>query len=1794
MKFNLDTSKTDTIANAGDLGLLGSIGDVAFSPVRGVAGAVEGVYDLLDFVAFDYLPDAEDNFGLGHSQTMVGGLTEGISQFLVGFVPGLKVASTLGKVGKAASLSSRVGKSVKAAEAAGKLKKASAINWGAQFGKSVVAGGIADFTVFDAQEQRLSNLLQAYPSLQNPVSEFLAADENDTEMEGRLKNFLEGGILGGAMEPLILGFKALRRARRARQDGGDPDKAIETVLNRQQAAGDKPVTLLQPTDAVEPIRVASWFSGMGTMELGVTRGTRSLMAIEIEPKIMDQFNIVHGTDYTARSVFDVVPSEMRAAIDNGADVFHCSPVCVNLSAAKKGRGVKDADIAQARKIAEGIREGRPPSFSLENVPLYRNTEMFDIVTRELEEGGYRWDANVIEASNYGGIQRRERLIIRATRVGELPDLPTPKGGGDWWVALRGMLEAAPDAPKARGTKYDSGIPNWEMERLQGMFERGELDPSLPIITMGGSADKLRAYAVNSGGPAPTLKASEKEVVRVIMPDGSVKRVDGPMMTRLMGLPEGVQLPTKPGEQKLMLGNGMEAEVTRNFIQPLAAKVREVRTANGMPDGPLFKPSDDAVDLPLTDPRGRNVADADVAKGTDAVKNRINREMGEGRLSRENGEWAVGFVNRISSRLQNFGLRFRRLENAAGMYDFATTVATIATKIGKGDNFRQTFAHELWHHLSRSLDPKEIKAINRDFVKQRTAFLKKHGLTEADIRTANNQVIVSPAARKVFADKGLKISDWYRMSNLDEWVAESMADATLRRIDLEDASVSVLGFLKYVANDLLVTAKSVFGAGRYDRITREFLEGRYKGAPPEFRLPLGSVADANIEEFFTSKKGILKQAAEEGDEADLPFPDGAQTPKEGAAINLKYFSDRDGRARDFAARMNTADDAYQAQLAAVDEMSLEDVAALGRQQNADLIDSGVGGFRDFELEQFAVSGQMQEVVARQKFLRDYMQQFSDFTAGLAVKARGGDDRAKVEFLVARKRSEDVALVVKRNQEKIAQALAGQKAPGTDIQPFPERPMDIPATLADEMDEAFSKEVLEELGGGDITKGREIVDRQLAEYDRAVAVGGDMAGVRQLQERARYTHMLTEYWMNSILSGPVTHAVNMTSNFITTFYLPMEKAFGLAMTGQMAEAATTMKHYSYLMQHMSDAFEASKIAFRRENDPLDNMGKFEDRSGRALTGENLGRIGKRMGIQGAGEPESASTAALEWIGKTLNLPSRFLLAEDAFFKNLNYRASVKSNLTEQALKNPDLVKAGPEAIAKQIEDEFSRVIGDGQFYSYKNLRGKAEAAASTKIGVVDTVEKQRAHTAEVNKYMEENWDENLGELAKQSREYARETTYTQSLDRPDRGVAVKATAGIQKLINQFPMLRFVAPFVRTPTNLAAFYLDRAVGAPLALSQMGLKTSARRLGILTKEASQQMQRGGRSREELIGRTATGGLLMFTASTAFANGNLTGGGPSDLQTRKTWEATGWQPYSIKMGDRWVSYRRFDPFASFLGSVADLMESLNSTSDETEMSNIERVGAALVMTAARNVTSKTYLTGMTRVANVLNNPDRYGEAYMEQTAASMLPFSSFAGQTFGLDENQQEIRGLVDALRSKYGLTGKYGSDGTKIAPKRNMFGEPIKRSKPWPWYGSPFAYSDVEDDLVSEEIKSLGRGFGPPRTTRNGLDLTGYVNNRGQNFHDRWSELHGSVKIKGRKLKPAMERLMKSARYLAMPAEDFEGIESPRVAEVRKLINRYRAKALQETYREFPDAARDNQRMTRIKQLTKQGRDVSALLDF
>lgn len=107
------------------------------------------------------------------------------------------------------------------------VQKVQAMGKAGRAAVEIAKGAVAGATVMDPHEERLSDLIEQFPDLQNPVTEYLASDPSDGAAEGRFKNALEGI---GADLALIGAVKAIKWWRM-----GDVEKAQKEISKLETA-----------------------------------------------------------------------------------------------------------------------------------------------------------------------------------------------------------------------------------------------------------------------------------------------------------------------------------------------------------------------------------------------------------------------------------------------------------------------------------------------------------------------------------------------------------------------------------------------------------------------------------------------------------------------------------------------------------------------------------------------------------------------------------------------------------------------------------------------------------------------------------------------------------------------------------------------------------------------------------------------------------------------------------------------------------------------------------------------------------------------------------------------------------------------------------------------------------------------------------------------------------------------------------------------------------------------------------------------------------------------------------------------------------------------------------------------------------------------------------------------------------------------------------------------------------------------------------------------------------------------
>ena len=514
-------------------------------------------------------------------------------------------------------------------------------------------------------------------------------------------------------------------------------------------------------------------------------------------------------------------------------------------------------------------------------------------------------------------------------------------------------------------------------------------------------------------------------------------------------------------------------------------------------------------------------------------------------------------------------------------------------------------------------------------------------------------------------------------------------------------------------------------------------------------------------------------------------------------------------------------------------------------------------------------------------------------------------------------------------------------------------------AEDMDQTLKQVVdLAKEGNKEATRKLKNITKKLQ------AAKGNPEAMREMARRdfpRKALEINNELFINAILSGPQTHAVNVVSTALNTLVRPFDQSVGSLIKGDMTGFMRGGKELFYIAQSSGDALKAMVKAFQIEDNIINPSSMIDDRAEAA----------KRFRIRMDGPGWIPSL--VNFAGTAIRLPSRFLLSEDEFFKQINFRAYVKATAWENG------VKAGRtgEGLQNYIEEQFEKTI---------------EIVNKNSMANVD--------------------DENIIDLYEKAQQYAAEVTFTNDLPQGSFG------GDFQTFINKHPSARIFFPFVRTPVNL--------------LKNLGRRTA------ITAPFMDEYRQALKSTDPSIaakarGELATGSMLWVTAGAAafsisddFSEIAITGGGPRDFNLLNQKRQTGWQPYSFRflqkdengepiIGDdgrpkyKYISYQRLDPWSSFLSMSADITQ----IAGQLDYQDRQDLATVAVTALSRNITNKTYLQGITELAQLLAGEPYVLESYLQRRLAATVPFSAL-GRTI-----KKEVDPTIKDKRPKAGDDG-------------------------------------------------------------------------------------------------------------------------------------------------------------------------------
>lgn len=477
------------------------------------------------------------------------------------------------------------------------------------------------------------------------------------------------------------------------------------------------------------------------------------------------------------------------------------------------------------------------------------------------------------------------------------------------------------------------------------------------------------------------------------------------------------------------------------------------------------------------------------------------------------------------------------------------------------------------------------------------------------------------------------------------------------------------------------------------------------------------------------------------------------------------------------------------------------------------------------------------------------------------------------------------------------------------------------------------------------------------------------------------MIYEAWINSILSGPQTHVVNIMGNGANALWdfmvqRPMEAAVNAIVRDQNSASFGELRHlFRGVIPGIVRGWQAAVRAWDAENDFFESE-----------------KLNQQMELEDFDKAGGIKLTIPGKIGRVIRIPGRALMFMDSFFKYATGQ-----------------MEAGAQAY------RLGKALG---------LEGQAmEDFIRTEINLPGSMSWQRA----VEKAKELTFQtplpkDGIGGIARKIGEMRRG----------------KSTSIGGRLLELFLGMTF--PFIRTPYNIFRIGLRKS---PLGVLNVAYHIS---------EGFYAMRKGrpfveGYSKAQFVTDLAEQALAW--AGMALLWGMIEGDGDDDDD--KLILITGSRPYGVdRQGERdalnrmfggtyqirvggrngvYLDYGRIEPFATVLGTVADMVRLAKS--QDTSDAGVKLFGYFMAQAS-----QKTFLQGFSTIADTIDgamrDPKSVGKAWERQFLAGLVP-----------NIIRQPLRNLDDFVRdSKYAGVDYTLFAAPNMAEKRvNLYGEDMRK---------------------------------------------------------------------------------------------------------------------------------------------------------
>ena len=472
-------------------------------------------------------------------------------------------------------------------------------------------------------------------------------------------------------------------------------------------------------------------------------------------------------------------------------------------------------------------------------------------------------------------------------------------------------------------------------------------------------------------------------------------------------------------------------------------------------------------------------------------------------------------------------------------------------------------------------------------------------------------------------------------------------------------------------------------------------------------------------------------------------------------------------------------------------------------------------------------------------------------------------------------------------------------------------------------------------------------------------------------------MQEYYVNSLISGLGTPVVNVYSAFFKGAIAPWERMIE-SVVERGVEGKTIREGLSMFPALVTSFAEAWRFAGRGflNGAPLDltyavgskDVNKFLENFRTKAIG--TGKITTNAdGTVTYIEPSKPAEA----LGELVRLPTRVSVAVDEFSKAFFRRMEINA-----------------------LKYRYAYGMSDDQFRKL-NMKDNPDATPEE----IAAARQELVSKLQAIDFQDENWmtKMRMAGLEKEAAsitQFAKENTFQADLG--------KVGNTLTKLRNDYPLLSFVIPFIKTPINITKDFFRYTPGSALAYAGTDKFSNVTAKNLM-------------------------GLATITSIIGLSESDLVTGHHNDKE-RATKEAAGIPEMSIKIGDTWYDYSRIEPVSSTLGFTLDTMARYKDLIRDGKDKEANKLVSSFMSVMRDNLVEKTFLAGIANFVMAATDAERYGPQILNNTVGSLVP--AVVGSVARLQDPvnkevdsaiaslKNRIPGLREELPTKFDILGK------------------------------------------------------------------------------------------------------------------------------------------------------------------------------